>query len=454
MKIVIIGAGSMAFAPALLGGFSRDRGYESATVGLVDLDEASLGVIERLTRRISDDRDLGWTVQASTDRLEALADADLVTTAIGVGGIEAFALDLEIPSQYGCVQAVGDTTGPGGLSRALRHVPVLVDIARDMEALCPRATLYNFTNPLTVLTQAVNQLTRIRCIGLCIGVDLTWRHICQVVGVPKRRTSVLAGGLNHCHWILDLQIDGESAFPVLDAALDEAEGDAASMSELRRRLDLADRHDDAHRDAEPLCEALYRRLGCYPGPGDWHVSEFFPQFIQSTPARRERFAFDRAYLRHVRQAHPAMMEKMAEMADYRTPLDEAIFGGEIAWEHTQLLDILRAQVDDLGEIHYVNLPNRGYIHNLPDGTVVEVPARVDAEGLHPIALGDLPAPILPPLARQAASLDLIIQAAMEGSRTLAVQAFVHDSYCTDLELGRRLINELIDAQVAHLPAFR
>lgn len=454
MKIVIIGAGSMAFAPALLGGFSGDRRYQGATIALVDVNEEALEIIQRLAQRLSDERDLRWKIAASTERRDVLADADIVTAAIGVGGMDAFRLDLEIPSRYGCVQPVGDTTGPGGLARALRHIPVLVGIARDMEQLCPHATFYNFTNPLTVLVQAVSKLTRIRCIGLCIGVDLTWDHLCHVLGVEKSRTSIVAGGLNHCHWILDLRLDGQDAFPILDAALDEMEGNPEAMARLQRRYAaLASRPQEPFKGKEPLCTALYRQLGYYPGPGDWHVAEFFPQFIQSTPEQRARFDFDQGYLKHIAEAHPAMLRKMADMAYYRSPLDEAIFGKELAWEHTQLTDILAAQADDLGQVFYVNIPNRGYIHNLPEGVVVEVPARADAGGIHPFALGDLPLSVLAPLARKAAALDLTIEAALEGSRRKAVQAYLHDPYCTDVESGARLVNELIDAQLPYLPAF-
>jgi alpha-galactosidase len=299
----------------------------------------------------------------------------------------------------------------------------------------------------------VNRHTRIHCVGLCVGVDGTQRRLCSLVGVSKDRTTLRVGGLNHCHWVVDFRIDGESALHVIEAALDEIAGKPEPMAGLRQRFNLADRRE-THWDPEPLCEALFRAVGSYPGPRDHHISEFFPQFIQSTPAQRKRFNYDQAYLRHVRSAHPGMMQKMAAMADYRAPLDEAIFGGQIAWEHTQLLKLLRSEADNLGQIHYVNVPNRGYIHNLPTGAVVEVPALVDAGGLHPLGIGDLPDPILPPLARQASCLVLIIEAAMEGSRAKAVQAFLHDPYCADIDTGTRMVNELIDAHIERLPAFQ
>ena len=454
MKIVIIGAGSMAFTPALLGGFSGDKRYAGATIGLVDVNEQALDIVNRLARRVSDELDLHWIVEASTQRRDVLAGADIVTTAIGVGGLNAWALDVKIPARYGFIQPVGDTSGPGGLGRALRHIPVLVEVARDMESRCPQATLYNFSNPLTVITQAVNKLSKVRCVGLCIGVDLTWNHLCRLIGVDKARTSIVAGGINHCHWILEMRVDGQDAFPLLSATLDELDGDPSAMARLRGKYAaLADRPLEPFKGAEPICTALYRQLGYYPGPGDYHVSEFFPQFIRST--LKERAAdFNAKALEGCQKTYPELMRKMTAMADMRLPLGEETFGKELAWEHTQLLDILVSQQDNLGRVFYVNIPNCGYVHNLPEGTVVETPVRVDAGGLHPFALGDLPLPILPALALKVSSLDLIIEAAMEGSRRKAVQAFTNDPYCTDLEAGARMVNELIEAELPYLPAFR
>ncbi len=194
MKIVIIGAGSVAFTPAILSGFSVDRRYAGVTLGFVDPNEEALDLASRFAQRISNEFNLDWKVEASTDRGDVLPEADVVTTSIGAGGLDAWIQDVDIPYKYGILQPVGDTSGPGGLGRALRHVPILVEIGKDMEMLCPSAVLYNFTNPLTVLTQAVNQHTRTHCIGLCIGVDLTWNHICRLVGVDKNQTTILAGG--------------------------------------------------------------------------------------------------------------------------------------------------------------------------------------------------------------------------------------------------------------------
>jgi alpha-galactosidase len=369
-----------------------------------------------------------------------------------VGGLTAWELDVDIPYKYGILQPVGDTSGPGGLGRALRHIPVLVEIAWDMEILCPNATLYNFANPLTVNTQAVNKLTRIRCIGLCIGVDLTWGHLCRVVGVEKKETTIVAGGINHCHWIMDFRIHGEDAMPILGAALDEMDGNPAEMQRFRSRYAGVIKRPQEPQGGEPLCTTLFRKFGAFPGPGDGHVGEFFPQLIR--PMIKDVTKFQGHAIAYVKVSYPALLARMRAIANGDEGIDVTDFARELAWEHTQFLDILVSQQDNLGQLFFVNIPNRGYIHNLPEDVVVETPVMVDRAGLHPYAIGDLPLPILPQLIHKVSSLDLIIEAAMQGSRRKAAQAYFNDPHCTDITQGEKMINELIDAELMYLPRFK
>lgn len=452
MKVVIIGAGSVAFTPAILSGFSADRRYAGATIGLVDVNEEALDLIACFAARVSKELNLDWKVEASTQRREVLRGADAVTTSVGVGGLAAWQQDLDIPFKYGIIQPVGDTSGPGGLARALRHIPVHVEIAKDMGELCPNATLFNFTNPLTVNTQAINRLTRIRCIGLCIGPDLTWDYLCLVCGVEKEHTTAVIGGINHCHWIVDFRIDGQDAFPLLAAALDEMEGRPGNIEKLRSQFSASVKRPQKPAEVQPLSARLFRHFGAFPGPFDAHVAEFFPQLMRPLIDNVEDF--QGLAIRHVNETYPALWKKMQQIGKEGAPIDAEAFAKELAWEHTQFLDILVSQQDNLGQVFHVNIPNRGYIHNLPDGLVVEVPAKVDTAGLHPFALGDLPDSITPVMTHKLASLDLIIEAAMEGSRHKAVQAFLNDPHCTDMDAGTRLVNELIDSQLQYLPRFR
>jgi alpha-galactosidase len=459
MKIVIIGAGSVAFTPAMLSGFSVDQRYRGATLGFVDINQKALDLASRFARRVSDEFGLEWKIEASTDRRDILPGSDVVTTSIGVGGLDAWIQDVEIPFKYDVIQPVGDTSGPGGLARALRHIPVLVEVAQDMERLCPQATLYNFTNPLTVLTQAVRQHSRIDCAGLCIGVDLTWDHLCRVVGVKKNETSILAGGINHCHWVYDFRVRGVDGMPLLAAAFAELDGNPQAMQRLKDRYGELKKRPQEPNAGQPLCVALFRQFGAYPGPGDGHVGEFYPQLMRAinviaSEAKQSRVLdFQGSAIRYVQQSYPVLTQKMKDIALHGAPIEAESFARELSWEHTQLLDILISRQDNLGQTFYVNLPNRGIISNLPEGAVVEIPATVDAEGIHPITLGELPAAVTPTLAHKLASLDLIIEAALEGSRRKAVQALINDPHCTDIAIAEKMVNELIDAEIQYLPRF-
>ena len=452
MKIVIIGAGSVAFTPALLSGFSIDSHYKNATIGFVDVNEEALDLVVRFAKRVSQEMNLNWKIEGSTDRRDVLLGADIVTTSIGVGGLDAWILDVDIPYKYGYIQPVGDTAGPGGLGRALRHIPVLVAIAKDMEDICPDAILYNFTNPLTVLTQAINKLTRIKCIGLCIGPDLTWAHLCRVIGVEKKDTSAVIGGINHCHWILDLRLEGEDAFPILRALLDELEGNPDVMKQFRKKYQGLIKRPQEPNAGQPLCATLFRNFGVYPGPGDGHVAEFYPQLIRSTIEKIDKFQGEA--IENVKRTYPPLTAKMREIAEGKAPIHDESFAKELSWEHTQLLDILVSQLDNLSQTFYVNIPNCGSINNLPEGVVVEVPATVDKAGIHPFALGNIPQPILPTIIQKVSSLDLIIEAAMEGSIHKAIQALINDPYTTDFKAAEKCVIELINAELAYLPAFR
>ncbi len=452
MKIVIVGAGSIAFTPAILSGFCVDPRYKGATIGLVDVNQETLDLISTYTHRVSDAFDMDWTVEASINRRDVLKDADVVTASVGVGGLTAWELDVDVPFKYGIIQPVGDTSGPGGLGRALRHIPVLVGIAKDMEDLCPNATFYNFTNPLTVLTQAVNKLTKINCVGLCIGPDLTWDHLCRVVGVNKKDTSVLIGGINHCHWIYDFRIHGEDAMPVLRAALDELDGNPQEMEKFRKMYAALNKRPQEPHGSQPLCTNLFRQFDAYPGPGDGHVAEFFPQLMR--PYLKDIEHFQGGAIKNVKRTYPPLTQKMIDIARNDAPIDAESFAKEMYWEHTQLLDILVSWQDNLGKTFYVNVPNRGIITNLPDDVVVEIPATVDRAGIHPFALGDLPQAVVPVLAHKTSSLDLIIEAAMTGSRKVAVQAMINDPHFTDIAVAEKCVNELIDCELAYLPNFQ
>ena len=262
----------------------------------------------------------------------------------------------------------------------------------------------------------------------------------------------MIGGINHCHWIYDFRIHGEDAMPVLRAALDELDGNPAEMEKFRKMYDALNKRPQEPQGSQPLCTNLFRLFDAYPGPGDGHVAEFFPQLMR--PYLKDIDNFQGGAIKNVKRTYPPLTEKMIDIATGKEPIDAEQFAKEMYWEHTQLLDILVSQQDNLGQTFYVNVPNRGIITNLPADVVVEIPATVDRAGIHPFALGDLPQAVVPVLAHKISSLDLIIEAAMEGSRKIAVQAMINDPHFSDIALADKVVNELINCELQYLPNFQ
>jgi len=450
MKLVIIGAGSMSFSPSLLNSITRAPALANCELGLVDVDAQALEIIERLARRVAKERGLGLKVKASADRRDVLAGADVVTTTIAVGGMEAFRLDIDIPARHGCIQPVGDTSGPGGLGRALRHIPELVAIAEDMADLCPKATLYNYTNPLSVLTRAVIKHTPIECLGLCIGPEMTWHYLADFLGVDHSDTWALIAGINHCHWVLELRRGAEDLRPQIAARLAQYKS-ANEASQSGKEVPYTDPFKGRF---QPFSFSLYERFGYFPGPGDMHVAEFFPQLLHQ-PGRAESMGMSNGHVvAHQERSQPGFFEAIRQQAFEEVPLSEEMFGEHSYGEETQLTAILHARRGHKPMHMFVNVPNRGVIPNLPDEAVVEVPCLINAAGVLPIYVGPLPSSLAATIARAVANIEVTIEAALSGSRELAVQAYLSDPYCTDIVSGPDLVNQLIDGLWRWLPLFR
>jgi alpha-galactosidase len=441
-KTVIIGAGSMAFTPTLVSTFLVDPYYRGATIGLVDIDEKRLELMHKLLVRANNEWDWGLNFVASTERKDILPDAETVITAFAVGSNEAFLQDLVIPSKYGFVQPDGETLGPGGISRALRHIPVALAIARDMEKLCPDARMYNYTNPMTLITTAINTLTSIHCTGLCIGPLITKRFACEFLGIKEEEVEFIAAGLNHYHFLLQFRRGTEDLYPELRAK-------AKQLFMTSTMNDLADPafkanglipENTPHMVEMSLSLRILHDMGYFPGPGDHHIGEFYPQWFMSTNDQRKRHPWDHSYVNKILRLYPGFYKQVEDGALNRTPLDPEMFMVGKTYEESQMALIESAMRNDTPTIFHINVMNNGYITNLPNNVAVEIPVLVDGGGYHPIAVGDLPASIIPYLARYANTIPLMIEAAIEGDRKKAMAVFVNDPSCYDPETCEKCLN--------------
>lgn len=213
-RICFVGGGSYNWTPKLVTDLALTRDL-SGTIVLHDVNPAAMEELGRYTRKVVDAAGADFAVETSPDLAAALTGAEFVIVTITTGGLEAMRKDLDIPLKYGIYQSVGDTVGPGGLSRALRNVPVLLEIARTMERVCPDAWMLNLTNPMTVLTRAVTKTTGVKTVGLCHELHGVRGKMQRMFGADKEDFEVRVAGINHLIWLLDLKIKGQDGFAMV-----------------------------------------------------------------------------------------------------------------------------------------------------------------------------------------------------------------------------------------------
>lgn len=436
-KIVIVGAGSTVFTPGLLLDLVRHPVLRDAHVGLVDIDPDAVETMTAFARRLARDRGVGLHVDGHTDRREMLAGADVVTTTIAVGGADAWKADLDIPHRHGVRQTVGDTVGPGGVLRALRHVPALLDIARDVQDLAPQAWLVNYTNPLTANVRALTRETGVRTVGLCHGTMHTRTVLCRDLGLDPDRADFTFAGINHLCWLLSLTVDGADAYPALREAVRSAAADSARPGE------------GVH---QPVAATLLHAYGAYPAPGDRHTAEFFAWFLggpadRDVPASlREGTAMTMHYINEKSDAWDQLRAQAAGTA----PLDPTL--GDHGREAERLVAIAAALVtgEAVTELA-VNVPNGSALPDLPPEAVVEVPADIDADGVHPRTVGPLPSGVADVLRRRISQQELTVDAAVRQDRALALQALLGDPLVPDVGTAEAILADALTAHAGLLP---
>src|SRR4051812_10278101 len=357
-SIVLIGAGSTVFTPGLLTDLASSPVFDEFTVHLVDLEAEAAQVMAALGRRIAHERGSTLRIEAHADRREALAGARFVATTIAVGSADGWRADLDIPERHGIQQTVGDSVGPGGVLRALRHVPELVRIAEDIADLAPQAWLLNYSNPLTANVRAVNRQTDVRAVGLCHGTMHTKAQLCRELGLDPTQVRATFAGLNHLCWLLDISQDGNDLYPKVR--------DLVQVGAAAGSRDAADGvHGQVSAD-------LMTRYGLYPAPGDRHVAEFFADYLllQEHGELAWGLGCGLDMTRQYIAEKGELWERLREQASGEAPLDAAR-----NQEAERLVSIAEGMV--LGRDHLelaVNVPNAGKIPTLPPWAVVEVPA--------------------------------------------------------------------------------
>ncbi|MEK8126510.1 alpha-glucosidase/alpha-galactosidase [Paenibacillus filicis] len=429
-KITFIGAGSTVFAKNVLGDCMLTPSLQEFELALFDIDEQRLKDSESMLNNLKLTTGSGCKIKAYSDRKEALRGAKYVVNAIQVGGYDPCTItDFEIPKKYGLRQTIADTLGIGGIFRNLRTIPVMLDFARDIQEVCPDAWFLNYTNPMAVLTNAMNTYGGVKTVGLCHSVQACLPHLFKDLGIDTTGVQTKIAGINHMAWLLECTRDGVDLYP-----------------EIKRLA--AEKQKEKHRDM--VRYELMLRFGYYVTESSEHNAEYHPYFIKKNyPELIEEFNIPL-------DEYPRRCVKQIER--WKTMREELVHnkGLEHTRSHEYASYMLHAMETDEPFKIGGNVMNTGLITNLPKEAVVEVPCLVDRSGITPTYVGDLP-PQLAALNRTNINTQLLtLEAAITGKKEHIYHAALLDPH-TAAELSIddivRMCDDLIEAHGNWLPKY-
>ena len=435
-KIAFIGAGSLGFTRGLVRDILTFPLLEDATLALMDIDAERLDFAQQACQKIVDMGDYPAKVEATMDRAEALDGADAVLCTILAGGLDVWRHDIEIPKKYGVDTNIGDTRGPSGVFRALRTIPVMVSIVKDMERYCPDATLLNYTNPMAMLCRAMQRESSTRLTGLCHSVQGSAGMLARWIGAPFDEITYTCAGINHQAWYLDYKWNGEDAYPLIRKAITE-DADIYNQEIVRNEM--------------------YLHLDYYVTESSGHNSEY-NWWFRKRPDLIEKYCTDGtgwnpgtyAYIlkEYERRKDEWLGEAQAWLAKER-PIT-------LARGHEYAANIINALQG--GDIYWFNgnVPNTSIITNLPEGVCVEVPVFVDKAGLHPVHVGPLPPQCLALNHVSVMVEEMAVEAALTGDPRLVFQSIAYDPLSAavlSLAEIKQMVNEMLRQNQDHLPQF-
>ena len=435
VKICFIGAGSTIFAKNVLGDAMLTPSLQDAEIALYDIDENRLNESELMLQTINKNSNQSRAkIQSFSDRKEALKDANFVINAIQVGGYKpSTVIDFEIPKKYGLQQTIGDTTGIGGIFRGLRTLPVMFDIAKDMEEVCPDAWLLNYTNPMAILTMGMLKATKIKTVGLCHSVQVCVPELFEHLGIKDQYNldefQWKIAGINHMAWLLEINRNGKDFYP-----------------EIRR---LASEIANPHKDSVRF--ELMKHFGYYITESSEHNAEYHPYFIKKNyPELIEQLQIPiDEYLRRC----------VDQIAGWETQRDEIVNDGSL--EHTRSREyasyIMDAITTGTPTMIAGNVLNKGLITNLPEDCCVEVPCLVDKNGVQPTYVGKLPTQLAALNRTNINVQELTVEAAMTLEKDKIYQAALMDPHANaELSISeiKAMVDELIAAHGDYLPAYK
>lgn len=440
-KITFIGAGSVVFTQNLCNDILLTPVLQDSTISLMDIDPQRLEQARELVQALIERRGLKAKVEATLDRREAINGANYVITTFQQGGLEAYALDIDIPKKYGVEQCVGDTLGPGGVFRSLRTIPVLLELCDEMDELAGDALLLNYVNPMAANCWAVFEATGRPLVGLCHSVQGTSEMLANWIGIPYEEVNFLCAGINHQAWFLNFCRGKEDLYPKIWQSIEKPE----------------------IYGQEPVRIDLMKNFGYFVTESSGHASEYMPYFRKSARMVTEelvpkfsepvnswfKFGATGGYLQFCQERFIDAQKEYAALLEGTRILPTKR-------SHEYGVRIIEALETGVPVSVNGNVPNYDLIDNLPYGCCVEVPCLVNRAGLQPTHVGGLP-PQLAALNRTNINVqDLIVQAALSGEADAIYHAVMLDpltsAVCT-LPQIHAMVTEMLEAEKQWLPQF-
>jgi alpha-galactosidase len=437
IKIAFIGAGSLGFTRDLVRDILTFPLLQDVTFALMDINPERLEFAQKSVQRIIEMGKYTATVTATLDRVKALQDADIVLVTILSGSTEVWRYDIEIPKQYGVDINIGDTRGPSGIFRALRTIPVMLDIVKDMERVCPNATLLNYTNPMAMICRAIQRSSSIQMTGLCHSVQGTAMMLAEWIGAPYNEITYTCAGLNHMAWYLKYDWNGKDAYPLIRKAIiqrPEIYNEEIVRNEMFLHLDYFVTESSGHNSEY---NAWFRKRPdliekyCIHGTG-WNPGEYAYILKEYQQAERTWKAEARKWFTEDTPIDLARGE------EYAAHIISALMGGE--------------------PFHFNgNVPNTNLITNLPQNACVEVPVWVSQKGFEPVHVGNLP-PQCAALTNLTAQIEeMAVEAALTGDARLVYHAILNDpltSAVLSLSEIEQMVQQMFEQNKTYLPTVK
>lgn len=450
-KLVLIGAGSAVFAKGLIADFITAK-FGKWTIALCDINGQILESITKLAKKMVEQQGADIVIESDTDRTRLLPGADVVVTTIAVGGRRAWEQDVTVPRKYGVFQPVGDSILPGGIARAQRMIPAMIEIAKDVARLCPDAYFFNYSNPMTAIVTAVRKATGVKMVGLCHGVIYGEKYLARMLGVNVNRVTTFGVGLNHLTFLYDIRVDGRDATEAINAILKRQKEDAKAKGHQYNFFNplLEDQEIPNHLD-NPFSWELWETYHGLPAVLDRHAVEFFPERFPKGAYYGHTLGIDAFPIDDVIARGEKTYSTMLAQAD-NPQVDKALFE-RADGEHEQLVEMLKSLFHDERKVFSVNIPNEGAVPSLPEQAVLELPASATGLGFAPLKALEFPEVLSSIIARRLAPVQLTVEAALTGNRGYWVEALLMDGAVTDRDTAKAMVEEFLNLYKDHLPQF-